>query len=1009
MNIGKFISALILVAELALTPTHARHGVTIVPGNLVTAKTLIGEGDVNGSSNRDLNVIKWGTVFSPASSSAVISPLINSDGYPLGALTTSTSYSTTLGQFPVPWYSQTMVIRWTGRGGGTLTNNGMLLTPVAITGTGCSFAGGLTVKDSAMTVAGTNCYATFSMALNPASAVNGTAQGMIWSMTNAFGVVTYDGTMAGLEMYLLAYEAQRNLCQTDLRQCILPEYISNLQALNPKVLRAMDWSRPNFSNITSNINKRPTTYLTYNSQTFPAGLWSSGGASGTLAFTTAAATQTPVSYTDGETIQTIFANASPAPLSATGVANNGGAIQLTLSSGDVATLSGGQRVNYSGYNIASGSLTGTGFGYFTITVDSATQITLVGSTFTAATIANSGNISTATLDVGSRGAKLLTQLDLSPIKSSTWAAGATVTLVYDGWLDIWIASSIASAGSSGGGLIAAVPIEILVATANRSHVNLRINFPLQYDAASMTATTTYVRDNLSSDLEFHVEMSNEVWNSALPQWDIAQRRGVYLGFPTSSGRAENGYYSLRIRQMSDAVRAAWSPRTALKLQIVTGMWSSNPAQSTMASNVLSSRDLASVANGGSGNANWITQTGNANYTTAGSRTVDITDEADYATYWAGAQLNDVGLVTMNAKELAAYKAAVDAFNSGNLSAGYQWLDSDIRQGTTRTQDVTSISGGDTFNITAHGYSAGQVIVATTTGVLPTGLSLSTAYEIIAVNANSFKLGTIAAPSTPIAVSGGSGTMTVGLLAGNTLLWTNQFIYAYNPLGGVNPGWEAVMQSYDAYRTSVGQALLKVGNYEGGWEDQTPSIAQYDANGLNASLVVTFNLGSSPGINWTAQPCHNGDLVTFSGGTTPTGINTSSTFFITNASTNAFDVSSTYNNPSPPFTITLGGSPSGTTTAKCYPYTVNNLLDGWKKSAAFGGQFVTDTYNQFKNIPLVGGESLNHSAIYGWFALQGGVSTGNAPSSFSQWSLQPGNSFSTPYVGFDALGDINRLP
>lgn len=76
-------------------------------------------------------------------------------------------------------------------------------------------------------------------------------------------------------------------------------------------------------------------------------------------------------------------------------------------------------------------------------------------------------------------------------------------------------------------------------------------------------------------------------------------------------------------------------------------------------------------------------------------------------------------------------------------------------------------------ITAHGYKTGLLGQLTSAGSLPTGLSLSTNYFIIVVDANTVKFASSyanAIAGTAIAISGGSGnsTFTATALAGGTV-------------------------------------------------------------------------------------------------------------------------------------------------------------------------------------------------------------------------------------------------
>lgn len=85
-------------------------------------------------------------------------------------------------------------------------------------------------------------------------------------------------------------------------------------------------------------------------------------------------------------------------------------------------------------------------------------------------------------------------------------------------------------------------------------------------------------------------------------------------------------------------------------------------------------------------------------------------------------------------------------------------------------------------ITAHGFKTGLIGQLTSAGSLPTGLSLSTNYYIIVIDANtvSFALNYAnAIAGTAIAISGGSGnsTFTPTALAGGTIQpqWSSDLV------------------------------------------------------------------------------------------------------------------------------------------------------------------------------------------------------------------------------------------
>ncbi len=87
------------------------------------------------------------------------------------------------------------------------------------------------------------------------------------------------------------------------------------------------------------------------------------------------------------------------------------------------------------------------------------------------------------------------------------------------------------------------------------------------------------------------------------------------------------------------------------------------------------------------------------------------------------------------------------------------------KGSTQSSTVTiTIAAPGVVSYTSHGLSTGNKVYITTTGALPTGLSVSTTYYVVAVDANSFSLATSlanAVAGTKITTTGSqSGTHTL---------------------------------------------------------------------------------------------------------------------------------------------------------------------------------------------------------------------------------------------------------
>jgi hypothetical protein len=73
-----------------------------------------------------------------------------------------------------------------------------------------------------------------------------------------------------------------------------------------------------------------------------------------------------------------------------------------------------------------------------------------------------------------------------------------------------------------------VPLEIMVALANRLKIDPWFNIPHGADDEYVTKFATYVRDTLDPELKVYVEWSNEVWNGMFPQADYATQEGEKL-------------------------------------------------------------------------------------------------------------------------------------------------------------------------------------------------------------------------------------------------------------------------------------------------------------------------------------------------------------------------------------------------------------------------------------------------------------------------------------------------
>ncbi len=88
-----------------------------------------------------------------------------------------------------------------------------------------------------------------------------------------------------------------------------------------------------------------------------------------------------------------------------------------------------------------------------------------------------------------------------------------------------------------------VPVEIMVALANRLHADAWFNMPHRADDDYVRQFATYVRDNLDTTLKAYIEYSNEVWNENFPQYQYAVQQGAGLSSDSFEGAMR--FYSQR--------------------------------------------------------------------------------------------------------------------------------------------------------------------------------------------------------------------------------------------------------------------------------------------------------------------------------------------------------------------------------------------------------------------------------------------------------------------------------
>lgn len=744
------VCAAALILETGSAQARFPHGSG--PNNLLTAKSLISGFDLNeGTSYAFLNFAKGMTTLG-AASSFNFAKFMNSDGYPNALYTgQSSGFGSSNGMdASLVDPSITWVLDWQGVGGiqianGTINGNPNFTITNLGAGTSVSGAGAPpSTITNVMIASGTNGYVEFT---------NGAGASQYGLNFSQF--VTYDGTMSNLRLYRKTDKAAL------LAGAIFtPEFISYMKTMNPKIIRTMDWTSTNASNLSSYAVRCQTTAFSYLNASFYSALYA-GDAAGTNTYTCSA----PPGWAglvDGATVQVRFLNANSS--------------------------------------------------------------------------------TTPTLAVGGTAATTLVTMTNAPLDTNPATAPATsiaancqATLVYDAWLNVWVCNLGQPANNNaGGGLTSTMPWEIQVALCNQLNMHLWVCIPFYYTDAAVSALASYISGALNSNLKCYFEYTNEHWNFGMTQFAMCQAKGAYLGFPNTSGRRENGYYGLRVRQIMTLVTAAWAPRSTATLRRVmaVGSQATDPVSGQLYQ--LNGADLDTTLGYTNYNSK-IAASFNVGSPTF-SRPIDGCDVFSYANYYAGAILNNGGSYTTAELSAADITALTNAADTNDLS----WVDNQFRKGTrnTVTCALPSSIATNTISVTNRFVNVAgdnsHVVIMSSSGAMPTGLVANTIYYAVNQTGTTFQVSATNGGS-PLTISGGTGTLTIGSLGSETLLWFSTLVY---------PAWEPVCASYDGVRPA-GFSNLVVECYEGALEALPPTNNTSSVNQC-AALGIANSYGSLTG-------------------------------------------------------------------------------------------------------------------------------------------------------------------
>lgn len=609
-----------------------------------------------------------------------------------------------------------------------------------------------------------------------------------------------------------------------------PEFVSTIRGLHPRSIRPMGWNLPQFSAVRSNealwaYRSKTSNFSFFSGDlgNFPPGTRSGGAASfGAIsvsngAYTAAAADDTSLAgWPNGETLTGAIAG-STSPLTITGIVSNGGNCQIT-----VASTTGLVATNPVMIDFVNGTVEAVGV-HTILSVDSGTQFTINVPFVNAWT--SSGQVQYATLGITGKsgGRKVIVPDNWRP---GTVGTTGNVTLVYNSVLDRVCYTPT--------GVALQPPIEAQAQLANLVNANLWYTIPTWADDNYITNAANTAFSSLNANLSFHVELSNEIWNSAFVNFFYANQMGLALGITTYLNSGNSGsslqFEGLRLRQIHGNLLPAssWSGSMSRLIRLYEtqgGTGIGTPNLNAMKGTTLVSPGTAAYQAYVGGSA--------VNYDTAPNRPIDVTNSIGVAPYIAGTALSgqspDVNKApTVN--DAAILQGIADNFSGGNIALAIAAIDDNIRQGRNLVQTVTA--SGTTFTTPlAHGLVVGNLLrFSVSGGTAYSGINTQVLYQVISTPlTTTFTLGAYVngafVNSAINAGSAGSGTMSVGFAG--TSSQQNMFGVSNQSLLSL----ESAAASFDATRPA-GMANLITEWYEGSIEPTAPSAAQCTAIGVN---------------------------------------------------------------------------------------------------------------------------------------------------------------------------------
>jgi len=246
--------------------------------------------------------------------------------------------------------------------------------------------------------------------------------------------------------------------------------------------------------------------------------------------------------------------------------------------------------------------------------------------------------------------------------------------------------------------------------------------------------------------------------------------------------------------------------------------------------------------------------------------------------------------------------------------------------------------------TAHGFATGTIVIFTTTGALPTGITAGQHYYLTVLTVDTLTISTTLLNPVEITTSGtqsGTHTATISshniyesLTAGNVGNTPHKSPTYWLDLGSTNR-WKMFDGSVTSRTTnadSIAVTLTPSGRCDSvAILNISAATARFRMTDSASGATITMTIATPCVVTNTAHTKANGDMVRFSTtGALPTGIVADTTYYVVNAATNTYELSATSGGTA----INTTGTQSGTHTVKTviydqtYNLTYTDGIDNW---------------------------------------------------------------------------------